>query len=105
MGRLISTSLRMVAPHPEEQWTKKHLVYRLTDASEVDDGWERRIIELGDGKSIREIIEILYREEIQMGAYQVDIGLWRGIFDQSVVKTISNLTNGRHIYLKLNDGS
>ena len=97
--------MRMVGPHPESQSIKKQLVYRMTDASRFKDGWERRIIELGDGKCIDEIIEILYREEIKMGAWQVDIGLWKGIFDHGVLNTISELTNGRHIYLKPGDDS
>ena len=62
-------------------------------------------MELADGKSIEQIIEILYREEIRMGAWVVDIGVWKNLFDQCVVKTICELTDGGNTYLKTDDGN
>ena len=81
------------------------LVFRLIEPSEVKDLWERRIIELGDGRSISEIIDILYKEAIKAGASAIDIGLWWDLFNQSVVKTISQLANSGYISLKPGDGS
>ena len=96
---------RTFIPNPEARKFTRQLVYRVTEAGEVKGDWERRIIELGDGKSIGEIIEILYREETRRGAWVDDIGLWRNLFDQCVVKTIRELIDMGHIYLKPDGGS
>ncbi len=93
----------MLSPDSQSHKITRQLVYRATEASEVKGGWEKRIVELSDGKNIGEITEILYREEVKMGAWIVDIGLWKDIFDQSVIKTIRELTDTGYIYLKLDD--
>ena len=77
----------------------RQVVYRVTEASEVKD-WESRIIELGDGKSIGQIMGILYEEELESGAWMVDIGLWKNLFEQSVVKEIGELADRGYICLK-----
>ena len=60
-------------------------------------------MELSDGKPMGEIIETLYREEIKAGAWLVDVGLWKNIFDQSVVKTINQLAGRGLVRLQTED--
>ncbi len=105
LSRFVRTLARKFVADPKSHAITRQLVYRVTELSRPKGCWERRIIELGDGKSIGEIIEILYREETQKGAWIVDIALWKGVFDRSVIKTISELANGKQICLKTNDGS
>ena len=105
LHRLVCRLARKFVADPQSHEITKKLVYRMTEASGPKGGWERRIIELGDGKSIGEIIEVLYREEIQKGAWMVDIALWKSVFDRSVIKTIRELVDGRQICLSPNDGS
>ena len=64
------------------------------------DSWERRIIELGEGKEVSEIMETFYVEEIRAGAWAVDVGLWKSLFDQCVTRTISGLAASGYIYLE-----
>ena len=103
--QLIRTLARALGPKPTTNGGNKQRVYRVIDASEVADAWVRRIVELSDGKSIGEIVEVLYGEEIRAGSWAVDIGLWRNLFDQSVVKAIGQLADSGQIWLKTYDNS
>ena len=58
---------------------------------EVELPWEKRIVELGDGRSVGEIIQVLYQEQLSRGARLVDIGIWKGLFESSVINTIGDL--------------
>ena len=80
--------------------TAQQLVFRLADPSDLQDTWRRRIIELSDGKSISEITEILYREELKMGAWVVDIGLWKHLFDQGVITTLIELAQSGYVCME-----
>lgn len=91
--QLKRTLLRMFGFVAEGNGITKQLVYRAVEASAVQDPWERRIIELGEGRSIGEITEILYREEIRSGASAVDIGLWKSVFAEGVVNDIVGLVS------------
>lgn len=97
--QLIRTLTRMFGPVPASNGITRRLVYRTVEASAVQDSWERRIIELGEGRSVGEITEILYREEIRRGAWAVDIGLWKNLFDRDVVDTIAELVSRGNIRL------
>ena len=101
--QLVRNLARMLAPDPVNAETSRRLVYRVPNA-EVEDGkikdaWEKRIIDLSDGRSVGEINEILYREEMLAGASVVDIGLWKGLFFQSVVGKIGELASRGYIRL------
>lgn len=97
--QLMRTLARMFRLAPANNGITRQLVYRTVAASATQDPWERRIVELAEGRSIGEIIEILYREEIRSGAWAVDIGLWKHLFDQSVVNTMRELASRGHICL------
>jgi sulfate adenylyltransferase len=72
-------------------------VYRLKAPDDSADPWERRILELCDGRPLGEIIEALYREEVRKGAWMADIGLWKGLFDKNVIGTIAILADKGYI--------
>ena len=97
--QLKRTLMRMFGLLAEGNGITKQLVYRAVEVSAVQDPWERRIIELGEGRSIGEITEILYREEIRSGAWAADIGLWKSVFAECVVNDIVGLVSLRHIRL------
>ena len=67
------------------------LVYRASQGH-VDDPWEQRIMELGVGRSVAEIREILYAEEVRAGGSVVDIGIWKGLFQDRVNASIAGLS-------------
>ena len=86
------------AGHPENynlQW----LVHKLRPISDYSDSWEWTIVERCNGKSIRKIVETLYLDELRKGAWLVDIGIWKTLFDQAVVATIHELTDKGYICL------
>ena len=66
---------------------------RSRDAQAQTNAWERRIIELSDNRPMSEIIEILYIAELKAGAWAADIGLWKHLFDRSVIETVHTLAN------------
>ena len=76
------------------------LVYRLRETCSPNDPWERRILDLGDGRSVAEITETLYWEEVRAGAWAADVGLWKELFDRSVVETIGKLAGAGCVYLR-----
>ena len=73
--------------------TKRQLVCRSRNGQEQTNAWERRIIELSDGRPLSEIIETLYIDELKAGAWAADIGLWKHLFDRSVVETVHTLAS------------
>ncbi|MCH8206839.1 MAG: hypothetical protein IH956_07515, partial [Chloroflexi bacterium] len=75
------------------------LVYRAGPTDMIADPWERRIAEMGDGRPTGEIVEAIWREEIEAGAWVVDIGLWKGLFNQKVVQAIDELAQRGVIHI------
>ena len=67
------------------------LVRRVSGKSGVSDPLGYAILELGDGRTVHEIVQAIYNEELRKGARLVDIGLWKSLFDRSVVETIGEL--------------
>ena len=75
-------------------------VHRLKEAASLKNIWDRRIVELADGKSVAEILEILYEEELRTGAWVTDIGMWRGVFDRCLAVSIRELAVNGHLFLE-----
>ena len=63
------------------------------------DAWEKRILELSDGRTVEEIIDSLFREEVQRGGASADIGIWKGLFDRAVAREILHLVGRGMIHL------
>ena len=84
----------------EARW---YLVYRADVLPDLVPGWEQRIVELGDGRPLKEIIQVLYQEQLGRGARLVDVGIWKGLFDCCVTNTVSDLANRGLIQLKMDN--
>ena len=101
--KLIRTVAKALAStDPDPQMTRQ-LVYAMSDTHGVGDELARRVIELGDGRSVGEIIAIIYGQELGAGAWAVNIGIWSDIFAQSVIKIINDLSDTG--YIRLRDAS
>ena len=74
-------------------------VYVSTGDWEVGDLWERRIVELCDGKTVGEIIQALYSQEVGKGSWMSDIGMWKTLFDREVVRTIDRLAEKGYLWV------
>ena len=85
---------------PDEVDHEATRVFRAGAECLLQDPLEQRIVELGDGRSTREITETLYVEAIRAGAWIVDIALWKQVFDCSVGVTIRQLADRGYLILE-----
>ena len=99
----IHTLARLLFHDPPDDKTTRQLVYRLKEIAASKDAWEPKIVEMGDGRSVGEIIASLYREELAHGAQTVDIGMWKHLFDRNVVAKIGDLARRGYINVKPNE--
>jgi hypothetical protein len=102
MGR-IRKLWRIFSPNPVSPEISSRRIYRLTAASELQDTWERRIIDRCDGRSVGSLIKALYSEELSRGGMIADIGMWKTLFDHQVVRTINKLAQQGYICVKTDD--
>jgi hypothetical protein len=99
--RSITMLVKMAFPEPAGQKPSQKSVCRVAESREVKDTWPRRVIELADGKSVEEIAEALYLEELRAGAWQADIGLWKSAFYREVAQTIGTLAGQGYVCMEL----
>ena len=64
------------------------VLHGLVDPSAIEDPWARHLFLLAQGRTVREVQDHLYSEELKNGAWLADIGLLRGRFDQEVRKNL-----------------
>ena len=101
--RVIRTLARIFFHDPTDDKTTRQLVYRLKEIAASKDAWDQKIVEMADGRSVGEIIASLYGEELAHGAQIVDIGMWKHLFDQTVVAKIGDLAHRGYIRVKPNE--
>ena len=92
----------MFSVNPASNAASQYLVFRAEDTHSAELAWEKRIVELAEGRPVKEIIQVLYREQLSRGARLVDVGIWKSLFDRTVVNTICDLVDRRVIRMKLN---
>jgi hypothetical protein len=71
--------------------TARQLVYRTGAFDAGAKGWAARIVEMGDGRPVSQIVATIYLDELQAGAWAADIGVWSQQFAMSVIKVIDQL--------------
>ena len=99
LARSLARYLLHGRPLPQERPSGKRL-FSVSDPGAVDVGLERRIVELGDGRQVDEALAILYREELRAGAWMADIGVWKTLFLDGVMKVIGDLAAQGHVVLE-----
>lgn len=77
------------ASNPEDFGLQR--VFSADSNIACDDKWGGRLLVLCDGRSVTEVIRILYREELANGAGLTDLGIWKSLFDRSVIQDINSL--------------
>lgn len=95
--------MRIFSPRPLGPEISNRLIYRVKATPEVQDAWERRVIDLCDGRPLSALIKALYSEELSRGGWIVDIGLWKNHFDRQVVMTINKLAEQGYVYVKADE--
>lgn len=48
---------------------------------------------MADGRPLREVIEVLYQEQLDRGARLADLGMWKSLFDRRVTAAIVDLVH------------
>ena len=89
---LLGAAARVLDPAQPDERTARQLVYRLNGPQKGYEGWERRIVELANGRSVAEVVSVLYREELGRGAWITDVGVWSGLFVRSVLRVLCELS-------------
>jgi hypothetical protein len=71
--------------------TARQLVYRTGAVDAGAKGWAARIVEMGDGRPVAQIVATIYFDELRAGAWAADIGVWSQPFAMSVIEVIDRL--------------
>lgn len=105
--RLIGNVARIFVPDQATDQISRQIACRLPDklvrSPGTPDFWERRILELSDGRTVGEIVGVLYSDELRAGASITDIGMWKQLFDKRVVNCIFDLAQKGYIRLELSE--
>ena len=75
------------------------LVHKLRPRRRDSGLWEWLVVERCDGQPIWKVVETLYLYELRKGAWLTDIGLWKSLFDRTVVETVYELVRTGFISL------
>ena len=89
-------------PDPPPKGTLGQLVQRVRDVDDAEDDWVGLVVDLGDGRTVGEVVDALYRHELRAGAWIADIGMWRHLFVRSTVDLILRMS--REGYIRLEPG-
>ncbi len=79
---------------------RQQRAYRLVAPQVVNDCWERRVLELADGRTVDEIVEGVYWQEIRAGAWLADAGLYVGLFRRRVTDVVKELADQGRLRLE-----
>ena len=75
-------------------------VYGVALRRAVKDGWESRILEMADGKTLGHITAALLMEEVRAGAWLADIGVLHDLFAEQVVKVVTDLERRGFVHIR-----
>ncbi len=75
----------------EHQQADTRLIYKLKSAEKNMNYYQKRILQLADGRSIEDVVEKLYVRELANGAGLVGIGFMEEQFRQEAEGTINRL--------------
>ena len=100
--QLTSHLTRIFGVRQAEDKSLRSVVYKVKPLSHYSDSWEWTIVEQSNGKTISNIVESLYLEALGNGARLADIGIWKSLFDRTVLAKVYQLADGGYIRL-LND--
>ena len=89
----------MLSTGPAQGKDLRVLVYRVEGAGLVADPWGKAIYELGDGRSLGDVVDAVYHWELARGGWLLDIGIWKNLFDRSVLDKVFDLVHRGHLRL------
>ena len=90
---------RILSSRPAQDEDLRVLVYRVEGAGPAADPWGKTIFELGDGRSLGDVVDAVYHWELARGGWLLDIGIWKNLFDRSVLDKVFDLVHRGHLRL------
>ena len=72
-------------------------VTRAVESSGLENPWIKRILELADGKTVDEIVDVLYLEEMRRGGWLADIGFVKGFFQREIEDILNSLEDAGYL--------
>ncbi len=97
--RLLQHLGQIFGVEPAENEGLGQVVYRLNPTSYLSDPWKRTVLQQCQGQTIQNIVKTMYLEELNNGAALVDIGIWKSLFDRTVLTAIRELADEGYINL------
>jgi len=97
----IKNLARWLCLGPEVVGSNPTLVRCVKEVNGACGPWEKRILDLADGKSPGQVAEILYRDQLAKGAHLADIGIWKNLFDRSVAENIGQLVSEGYLSVRV----
>ena len=98
-AKVIAHLARILSTGPAQDEDLRLLVYRVEGAGPVADPWGKAIFELGDGRTLGDVVDAVYRLELARGGWLLDIGIWKNLFDRSVLDKVFDLVHRGHLRL------
>jgi len=98
-AKVIRRLARILSTGPAQNEALRVLVYRVEGAGPVDDHWGKAIFELGDGRSLGDVVDAVYHWELARGGWLLDIGIWKNLFDRSILDKVFDLVHRGHLRL------
>ena len=98
-AQVIAHLARIFSTGPAQDEDLRLLVYRVDGAGPVADPWGKAIFELGDGRTLGDVVDAVYHWELARGGWLLDIGIWKNLFDRSVLDKVFDLVNRGHLRL------
>ena len=98
-AKVIAHLARILSTGPAQDEDLRLLVYRVEGAGPVADPWGKAIFELGDGRTLGDVVDAVYRLELARGGWLLDIGIWKNLFDRSVLDKVFDLVRRGHLRL------
>jgi hypothetical protein len=89
--RIIKRLEQLLSYGPVAEANLQRRAYRLAPGGVPTTFWERRVLELCDGRTLESIILDIYVEELRGAAWATDIRLWKPLFDRGILETIESL--------------
>ena len=98
-AQVIARLARVLSTGPARDEDLRLLVYRVEGAGPGADPWGKAIFELGDGRTLGDLVNAVYHWELARGGWLLDIGIWKNLFDRSVLDKVFDLVRRGHLRL------
>ena len=98
-AQVIARLARILSKGPAQDDDLRLLVYRVEGAGPAADPWGKAIFELGDGRTLGDLVNAVYHWELARGGWLLDIGIWKNLFDRSVLDKVCDLVHRGHLRL------